>query len=116
MKRLIVILLLMASANAYCGEDLTLVCKGVTTTIAKGTLDELKTSDTKTYIFKNGELKYIFPVIVCNWSEIGIYCKSPSTKLFISIDRISGVLFERNVRESSMEIFRGNCIPAKPKF
>lgn len=111
-------LLLMTSANAYCGEDLTLVCKGVTTRTYLPSLDEKKIPESKTYIFKNGEIRWVFTGVVCKWSKTNIHCEHPNKEsVLIHIDRVSGVVYEHSVMRGLMsDVFHGDCVPAKPKF
>ena len=115
MKNLILILILLTSTNAYCGEDLTLVCNGITTRFYTMTKDFRDIKESKTYIFKNGEIKYLFTGVVCKWSPTFISCKGPHDQPLIGIDRVSGVVYE-HLNMGVDDVFKGNCIPAKPKF
>jgi hypothetical protein len=115
MKKLILFFLFF-STNAYSGEDLTLVCKGITTRFYSITKDFKDIQESKTYIFKNGEIKYLFSGVICKWTPTFISCKGPNDQPLIGIDRVSGVVNEHLNIGGMDDMFKGNCVPAKPKF
>ena len=113
----IILLFIFVSTNAYCGEDLTLVCKGITTRFYTLTKNIKEIPETKTYIFKNGEINYLFGGVVCKWSPNFIKCEGPEhDQPLIGIDRISGVVYEHLKIGGMDDGFKGVCVSAKPKF
>ena len=117
MKKLILILILLTCTNAQCGEDLTLVCKGITTSVDQKYDSVSKTADTSSYLFKNGKLVQGVGLNDCIWTKARIFCTVPDHTFSLSVDRISGTVTENNVYPVGIAtFFKGNCVLAKQKF
>jgi len=124
--RLLFLLILLLNTNFVLAQTVDLLCKGDIS---------VKTSDGKSYVFKNETRTYIFKngkllgVVDATWSDNLVIVQGPTDKevsncVFcnkkITINRLSGDVedyyytMENGIRHNWW--YQGNCSSAKKKF